>query len=207
MTSAILNEVSEYYSAKLAAHGQTAQGVDWNGEESQELRFRELCRIIDQPQFCITDMGCGYGAMVDYIAQHFPQYQYTGTDISSAMVEAAQQRYAGNARARFIESADIPIATDYVVASGIFNVRQQRSDAEWLDYVLHTLDSMFANSHRGFAANFLTSYSDSDKKRDYLYYADPLALFDHCKKHYSRHVSLLHDYGLYEFTLVVRKVL
>ena len=38
-----------------------------------------------------------------------------------------------------------------------------------------------------------------------LYYADPCALFDHCKTKYSRNVALLHDYGLYEFTLIVRK--
>jgi hypothetical protein len=38
-----------------------------------------------------------------------------------------------------------------------------------------------------------------------LYYADPLYLFDHCRVHYSKWVALLHDYGLYEFTVVVRK--
>ena len=33
-----------------------------------------------------------------------------------------------------------------------------------------------------------------------LYYADPRAFFDLCKRHYSKQVALLHDYGLYEFT-------
>jgi hypothetical protein len=51
----------------------------------------------------------------------------------------------------------------------------------------------------------LTSYSDPDKRRPDLYYADPLALFDHCKRTYSRFVSLIHDYPLYEFTLLVRR--
>ena len=41
--------------------------------------------------------------------------------------------------------------------------------------------------------------------RPYLYYADPLFLFDYCKKKYSKSVALLHDYGLYEFTILVRK--
>jgi len=30
-------------------------------------------------------------------------------------------------------------------------------------------------------------------------------LFDYCKRTYSRDVALLHDYGLYEFTILVRK--
>lgn len=41
--------------------------------------------------------------------------------------------------------------------------------------------------------------------KEHLYYADPAELFDHCKRNYSRNVALLHDYGLYEFTVLVRK--
>lgn len=41
--------------------------------------------------------------------------------------------------------------------------------------------------------------------RDYLYYADPCAVFDYCKRHYSRNVALLYDYQQYEFTSLVRK--
>ncbi|MGH6609130.1 MAG: class I SAM-dependent methyltransferase, partial [Burkholderiaceae bacterium] len=58
---------------------------------------------------------------------------------------------------------------------------------------------------RGFAFNSLTVYSDPDKKRADLYYADPCALFDRCKRLYSRNVALLHDYDLYDFTILVRK--
>jgi len=92
------------------------------------------------------------------------------------------------------------------LASGIFNVRLGRSDAEWFDYLQTTLDVLDRTSSLGFAFNCLTSYSDEDKKRDYLYYADPCRLFDLCKRRYSRHVVLLHDYGLYEFTILVKKM-
>ena len=60
-------------------------------------------------------------------------------------------------------------------------------------------------SLKGFAFNVLTLYSDVEKRRFDLHYADPLALFDHCKRYYSRFVTLLHDYPLYEFTILVRK--
>jgi hypothetical protein len=30
-------------------------------------------------------------------------------------------------------------------------------------------------------------------------------LFDLCKRRYSRNVALLHDYEIYEFTILVRK--
>ena len=62
-----------------------------------------------------------------------------------------------------------------------------------------------SSSSLGFAFNCLTTYSDPDKMRPYLYYADPANLFRHCKERYSRNVALLHDYDLYEFTILVRK--
>ena len=50
----------------------------------------------------------------------------------------------------------------------------------------------------------LTGYSDADKMVPELHYADPCAMFDWCKRELSRHVALLHDYGLWEFTILVR---
>ena len=107
--------------------------------------------------------------------------------------------------AHFVVAAKPAETADYGIASGIFNVRLRRNDAEWRDYLEDTLDGLDLTSRRGFAFNCLTSYSDADKMRDYLYYADPCTLFDLCKRRYSRYVALLHDYGLYEFTILVRK--
>ena len=42
----LLAEVATYYALKLAEHGKNPRGVDWNGEESQLLRFEQLCKII-----------------------------------------------------------------------------------------------------------------------------------------------------------------
>ena len=41
--------------------------------------------------------------------------------------------------------------------------------------------------------------------RDYLYYPNPCEVFDWCKRRYAKDVALLHDYGLYAFTMLVRK--
>ena len=71
--------------------------------------------------------------------------------------------------------------------------------------MLGVLDEFNRLSRRGFSSNFLTKYSDAEKMRPDPYYADPLFLFDHCKRNFSRNVALLHDYRLYDFTLVIRK--
>ena len=100
----------------------------------------------------------------------------------------------------------VPAApADFAVASGIFNVRLGHAVAIWQDYIATTLDTLDAAGRHGFAFNCLTSYSDADRMRADLFYADPCVYFDLCKQRYSRQVALLHDYGLYEFTLIVRK--
>jgi len=202
----LLTEVAEYYTTKLAEHGETPLGVDWNGKEGQTLRFEQLCKIIDTiNHFSINDLGCGYGALYDFLMNKYDEPSYLGVDVSDGMIKAAEQRYKYQPRARFVLSSEPSQVADFGVASGIFNVRMGRSDDEWRSYLEATLDVLDRTSRVGFAFNCLTSYSDKDKMRDYLYYADPCVLFDLCKRRYSRNVALLHDYDLYEFTILLRK--
>ena len=198
-----LDEVGRYYSDKLARHGASPRGVDWKGAESQELRFAQLLRVCEAPgSFSVNDIGCGYGALYDYLCGLGRQCDYLGVDISKSMIAKARELHH---RARFTVGQRAERTADYSLASGIFNVRLSASDDAWLGHLLETLAAMDAGSRRGFAFNCLTKYSDAAMMQDYLYYADPCRLFDHCKTHFSKNVALLHDYGLYEFTILVRK--
>ena len=204
----LLTEIAEYYTSKLAQHGEKPRGVDWNGEESQTLRFGQLCKVVDTSnKFSINDLGCGYGALYDFLSLEYENFSYAGIDVSENMIFAAEERYENKTQTRFLVSSEPDEVADYGVASGIFNVRLGRSDDEWRSYLEATLDVLDRTSRLGFAFNCLTSYSDVDKIQDYLYYANPCALFDLCKRRYSKSVALLHDYGLYEFTILVRKQL
>lgn len=202
----ILEDVACYYSGKFAEHGATAQGVDWNSVESQELRFRQLLKVCDggDEPFSITDYGCGYGALVPYLRRCGHDFVYHGYDFSQALLEYARTTHADPPRIEFTETLATLEPTDYTVASGIFNVKLDTDDRAWLGLMLETLERIAGLSRRGFAFNALTRYSDPERMRPDLYYADPAFLFDHCKTHYSRNVALLHDYGLYEFTVIVR---
>ena len=204
----LLAEVADYYSTKLFEFGESPMGVDWNGVGGQVARFDQLCKIINtQGYFSINDLGCGYGALYDYLIQKHESFSYFGIDISTDMIQTAKKRYHDKDNIQFQTSNKPAQVADYSVASGIFNVRLRHSDEEWLNYLTSTLDILNSSSSLGFAFNCLTSYSDADKMRDYLFYSDPLVLFDICKQRYSRNVTLLHDYDLYEFTILVRKKL
>lgn len=202
----LLTDVAEYYTAKLVQHGETPQGVDWNSDESQTQRFEQLSKIIDTlSPFSVNDLGCGYGALYDFLAHRYQSLSYSGIDVSERMIRAAEKRYQDSSQTRFVQSGEPDQVADYGVASGVFNVRLGRSEDEWRSYLEAMLDVLDKTSRLGFSFNCLTSYSDSDKMRDYLYYADPCVLFNLCKSRYSKNVALLHDYGLYEFTILVRK--
>ena len=204
--SSALNDIAAYYSGRLAVHGQTAQGVDWNGSDSQLLRFGQLLRVVQQTDdFSLHDLGCGYGAFWDRLAASHHNFRYHGFDISGEMIAAARRRIGDHPGVQLTVGATPTETADYSVASGIFNVRLQHPDQNWHEHIISTLNVLNATSRLGFSFNCLTSYSDAEHKRDYLYYADPARLFDHCKRHYSSQVALLHDYGLYEFTLIVRR--
>jgi SAM-dependent methyltransferase len=203
---ALRTQARDYYEHKLRVHGATPAGMDWNSQASQELRFRQLARLWDdEPEASVLDYGCGYAGMASYLRGRGHRGEYFGFDVSPEMIEAARGHVAGLAGCRVSARRDELAPLDYAVASGVFNVKQQAGDAEWAAYVRETIADLAAFGTRGFAFNALTLYSDAEKRRPDLHYADPLELFDHCKRTYSRFVTLLHDYPLYEFTILVRR--
>jgi SAM-dependent methyltransferase len=204
--SAIESRVRQYYEQKLSVHGATPAGVDWNSRESQELRFRQLARLVEEaPAASVLDYGCGYGALAAWLRAHGHEGEYLGFDVSPAMVAAAERLPVATQHCRFTTDRSTLTPADYAVASGIFNVKLETPDDEWREYIRRTIDDLAALGSRGFAFNALTLHSDPARRRPDLYYADPCEWFEHCRRTYSRHVALLHDYPLYEFTLLVRR--
>ena len=159
-----------------------------------------------RPERASTDwfVKAGYGAMFHYL-DGLPMIalaRYNGYDISDEMLRAARESVP-DYRAAFINSSKLTLRADYALVSGTFNVKLQASNEEWTEYVKESLVNLSDYSTRGFAFNLLTTYVDW--KQENLFYADPFLFFDFCKRNISRYVSLLHDYPLYEWTIIVRK--
>lgn len=204
MSQSILNQVSNYYTSKVEQFGATSKGVDWNGEESQYQRFQQLSNVISEPNSTVLDYGCGYGEYINFLRNLNIDCTYYGVDISPKMIEVAKGKFKKLKENFKTSTEDLP-KIDYSIASGLFNVRNTIPDSDWILYIKKELIKLNNISTKGFAFNALTSYSDKEYMKDYLYYANPLELFDFCKKNFSRNVALLHDYELYEFTIIVRK--
>jgi SAM-dependent methyltransferase len=197
--------MERYLDPLLDEHGPTPRGVDWNSTEAQEIRFEQLLRLVPGDEdFSILDYGCGYGALAGYLRDRGLTCEYTGYDFAPRLAAYGRELFGDDPRCRFVDREEDLEPADYTVASGLLNLKFDVDVDTWTQHVLDTLQRVRRLSRKGFAFNVLTSYSDPEKMRPDLYYADPGFLFDHCKRHFSRNVALLHDYELYEFTVIVR---
>ena len=205
-TGAFREQARDYYDGKLREHGATPAGADWNSQTSQELRFRQFDRLWqDDRNASVIDYGCGYGALAHYLRSQGHRGLYVGFDVSESMIGAAREHLSSLPDCQMTSQRASVFPADYAVASGVLNVKQSADDQTWTTYAWETIEDLAALGRRGFAFNALSTYSDVEKRRPDLYYADPLQLFDRCKRTYSRFVTLLHDYPLYEFTIIVRR--
>lgn len=204
--SPIHEKAQKYFSEKVLRFGATPAGVDWNGSEAQELRFEQLLKISGfSGEASINDFGCGYGALYEYLNARGRVVDYLGIDLCEDMIRKAREIHTDSSKCNFYVGHKCERVADYSVASGLFNLKLDTPESQGKEYIISVLSELNRASRKGFSFNCLTKYSDKEHMKDYLYYADPGFWFDHCKTNYSKYVSLLHDYPLYDFTILVRK--
>jgi SAM-dependent methyltransferase len=203
--SEILSEVAAYYASKLAAHGSTPQGVDWNGVASHETRHQQFLRLLDgDMNASVIDLGCGFGDFLRFLRAAGHHGRFIGYDIAPTMIEKARELHGESDDRQWRIGAEPAEIADFAIASGIFNVKGDVLSRLWTGYVHQTIDVLAHAGRRGFAFNVLSMSSDPDRRRPNLYYADPAEMLTHCLSRYGRSVALMQDYGLYEFTMIVR---
>jgi SAM-dependent methyltransferase len=154
----------------------------------------------------LNDLGCGYGALLSYLADHHGKaaVDYVGIDLSPAMIRRARRLWRHHGRAKFVVAHMSPRIADYSVASGIFNVKLDQSIDRWERFIVRTLSDMKECSRYGFAVNFKMHCPLSDAPRSQLYHTAAEPWICYCKQKLGLSVELVTAYGLREFTLIVR---
>lgn len=197
------SDITEFYNALLDDHGFSSKAVAWRNEEFQNRGFASIAQAFahELGPFSVYEVGCGLGHLHDFLAQHFPTASYRGGDINTKMIERALQRDPTLKVERRDIVKDPPEPADYVVESGIFNLRMQHTDDVWESVVRSVLKAMFASAKRAIAANFLTSHVDW--KRDRAYHPDPARMLTFAMTDLSRFAEIRHAYYPWEYTLIV----
>ncbi|MDP3938996.1 MAG: class I SAM-dependent methyltransferase [Deltaproteobacteria bacterium] len=202
--SALQQTVVAHYESRLARFGATARGMDWKDEASQRLRFELLCGICSLDGQSVHEVGAGAGHLADFMEVTERGADYSGSDLSAAMVEAARGRRPD---LRF-EQRDVlegPVREEYdvLLCSGLFHVKLEQSEEAWRAFVEAMVRRMFGMCRVGIAFNLM---SDRVDYRDpALYYASPARMLAFCRESLGPHVALRHDYPLYEYTVYAYK--
>jgi SAM-dependent methyltransferase len=159
-----LAHLTQLYRRSLEAHGPTARGQRWKSEASQRERFRLLALILSSEggrrrlgsaRFSLADVGCGAGDLLGYLREAgWRGRGYHGFDIVPEMVDAARRKQRGRGgrfEVRDVLRQGFPARYDYVVASGIFNLRVVDSER----YLRRMVAAMYAACRVGVAFNVL----------------------------------------------------
>ena len=108
MSENIIKQVNAYYTKRISEFGATPKGVDWNGEDSQFMRFSQLMKIADgfNDQFSLLDFGCGYGYLSYYLHYKSKKRNIIASDYDETKITVAANGMHLNTNLHFL-TADI----------------------------------------------------------------------------------------------------
>jgi SAM-dependent methyltransferase len=205
MDSVNLDKIIGYFDQKAFLYGSSPEGSDWNSITSQDLR---ITRLLDgfqtQNLGNIADVGSGFGRAKELLKEQNYSFEYTGYEISKIPYLAAKELHP-DASFNLIDSFDDVRFHDRIILSGVFNLKMDTPPDIWETYIFKSLQHLYQKTNRGIGVNFLSSYSDVQLRKDALFYANPLRLFDFIKSNVSSHIKLDHSYGLWDFTIHIEK--
>ncbi|HMO17326.1 MAG TPA: class I SAM-dependent methyltransferase [Oligoflexia bacterium] len=206
ITEKFKSEIEQYHKNRRNTEN-SATKAGWKNRDAQETRFNQLFRsfeLIDGDS--ILDVGCGLGDLFKYLKDKYcrTKFNYSGVDILFEMINFAENEYKDTIFQKIDSISEIE-SSDYIVASGIFNLKNSAGNDEWLNYIYETVSIMFNKSIKGISFNCLSSFSDSEFMKDELYYANPMQIFEFCAKNLSENLTLYHDYRQYDFTISIKK--
>jgi len=181
-----------FYQNNYDTYGVSAEGVAWNGEQTQKRRFSAIASCLgDVKHDTLVDAGCGFGDFYLYLKEknNVPKI-YTGLDLCEPMVREAKVRTGCKIVQRDILRQTIPMA-DWYIASGSMNLLTELETRIFIQ-------RCFEKSRKGFVFNLL----DGKKREGNYSYWNPHDILVFCRT-FSKNVSLKEGYMEGDFTVTL----
>jgi len=197
--------IRAYYSKKFSEFGPSPKGVDWNGIDSQHARFKMLVKHLEiEGNSTFLDFGCGYGELFTFLKGIDKSLDYLGYDIVETSIQTAKKIHS-RSQANFVSVLPQLGDWDFVLMSGVFNVKGEVDEVEWGAYVVSTINSLLPRATKGISFNMLTTFSDVHFRKAHLYYVDPVELLSRLDMRPPYAVILDHSYPMWEYTVTILK--
>jgi SAM-dependent methyltransferase len=201
LAETVFQSAIEAYEAAFRQHGESPASVMWP-KGRQPLRFESLTRFFDpNGGFSVLDYGCGLADLKPYLDERFADVRYYGADITPAFVTSDRARYPDASFLLVTGAQEVADDYDYVVMSGVFNLRYECSADEHRTIVQDSLRHLFTRARRVLAVDFMTD--DVDYQATNSYHQNVDEIYQFARRELGRRVIVDHSYLPYEYSLTV----
>lgn len=193
---------NEFYKQLLKDNGYNNKALGVN--EKQLLRFHQLTACWNLSNKKILDVGSGFGDFNRYLQlAGVTQCDYTGIESVYEFYCESKKRYIAD-NIRFINdefmNLNITSRYDYIIASGIFNLKIDGIDH--YEYIYENLKKMFDLADIAISVDFLSDRVEYT--HPWNYNSSPLKILELAYR-LSRNVVIRNDYFPFEFSITINK--
>lgn len=197
-----LHKLREHYIPLLSSSQEYAK-LDWEDEYSHQKRFEVLLELVNLEGKTLLDVGCGVGSLYRFLQEQGISCEYMGIDVLPEMIALAKQ-YSPEGRFLcgnpFEKDFFSPEAFDVVYASGIFNLDTGKGKS----FLYEAVEKMSQWAKSTVVFNALHCRSNC-REEPYLYY-DPEEVLSFLRERYPYRISIVDDYLINDFTILMEKI-
>lgn len=195
---ASLEAVQKFWDERARSNNTDCYKVD-SSKRTQLMRFLAFAQLARLEGASILDIGCGTGDFFDFLKQQGINADYTGFDISPAMVERCRERFPD---AKFVSGDFLDWISDrtfdYTVAIAIHNIKADGAR----DILEATLRRQFELSDSAAHLSILSSrYEGFDS---HIQAWNPMEILELAMS-ITPYVAFRHDYLPHDFSLTLFK--
>lgn len=191
--------ISNYYNKLVSEYGHDHKSCDYGQAASQLAKFNVLSGCTNYSGKSVLDIGCGFADYYDFLSKKFVDVDYSGVDISQAMITMARELHPNlDLEVRNVFEVPKKRKFDIVNANGIFYLLGKDAWPIMSEFI----EKMYDMSTDVIAFNTLSTWAED--KVDGEFYADPVETLKFCKV-LSPWVTLKHDYHSRDFSVFIYK--
>lgn len=209
MTQNDIRCLSQPIESSVKSHGATPEAV-WldrsNAQEKGVRRCDAIFRMLDsRAGSTILDLGCGPGLALGYLEdRHGPMAErYLGVDISESLIDTARLAWPHHK----FETRDIvtdPLLAmhhDFTAINGVLTAKYALTHSAMECFVTEFLIAAWQSTSVAMSFNVMSIHVDWMRDDLFHWPLDRAAGF--CISQLSRHINIIADYDLYEYTVQV----
>jgi SAM-dependent methyltransferase len=161
--------------------------------------------IDGQNPFTVLDVGCGPGFAVPFLEERYGSItgKYLGIDISEMLIAQARRLWPSQRfEVRDIVASPLPDRIfDFAALNGVLTAKHTLSHQEMENFTCEILEHTWQATNRALSFNVMNPHVDWTRNDLFHWPLDRAAAF--CIAKLSRHINIILDYGLYEYTVQV----